>query len=418
VDATGWAAPVAAGLLLVAGLPRLVWGSPAQRALAAALCCSAGVLVVELDAVQDLLARLGLVPLGALVQCLATTGAAAAAYAVARQVAPQAQRPRPSPAVAALPVALLQCVLFAASGAADRPPTGTLFLDGFDRPAVMLLWAVTAAAAGAAGAVLLPLLRRHGPALPRLRSRIAVACTFAGAVVVGFAGIAMGAQLVLRAAGWPGAARLVAGATPLAPAGLALVAVGVLAVRAAAALDPARRWYRAHRALGELAGLAGELRTATPEWAATSVADRWSVRDPSGRLYRRVIGIRDASTTLLGALDGDAPLERAAAFARARCGPGPAAAALAEACWLREALRRRAAAQRPADPRPAQFPARAAEPPGSLDDEAAFLVAVARAWSSPLVAEFLAGTGDHAASPNTWDLSAWAAGDAGRAIAR
>src|SRR4051794_27805753 len=187
MGATSWAGPVAIGLLLAAGLPRLVWGSPAQRALAAALCCSAAVLAVELEAVQRGLAALGLVAFSALGQCLATTAAAAAAYAVARQVAPEPERPRVSPVAAALPVALLQCVLFAVSGVAERPPTGTPFLDAVDRPAVVLLWAVTAAAAGAAGAVLLPLLRRHGPALPLLRSRFAVACTFAGAVVVGLA---------------------------------------------------------------------------------------------------------------------------------------------------------------------------------------------------------------------------------------
>jgi hypothetical protein len=213
-------------------------------------------------------------------------------------------------------------------------------------------------------------------------------------------------------------ARLVAGATPLAPAGLAVVAVGVLAVRVSTALDPLRRWLRAHRAVRRLAGLAAELRAATPEWAASSVEDHWSLRDPSGRLYRTVIAIRDASATLLGALDGDAPLERAAAFARARCGPGVPAAALAEACWLRLALRQRAATPRPADSVAAQFPERTAEPPGSLDDEAAFLVAVARSWSSPLVAEFLDGAGDHAASRPGRVRAGRRAGAAGRAIAR
>jgi hypothetical protein len=397
VGVTSWAGPVAIGLLLAAGLPRLVSGSPSQRALATALCSSATVLAVELDVVQRPLAGLGLVPFSALVQCLGVTAAAAAGYALARQVAPEPLRPVLSPAAAGLPVALLQCVLFAVAGVADRPSTGRLFLDHVDRPAVVLLWVVTAAAAAAAGAVLLPLLRHYGPGLPLLRSRFAVACTFAGAVVVGFAGAAAGAQLVLRAAGWPGVARVVAEASPLAPLGLAVVAVGVLTARAATALDPVLRWCRDHRALRGLAGLAAELSAATPEWAVSSVEDRWSVRNPAGQLYRRVIAIRDASWTLLGALDGDAPLERAAEFARSRAGAGPEAAALAEACWLREALRERAGAARTADPRPAQFPEPSPEPPGSLDDEAALLVAVARAWSSPLIAEFLDAGAHHSA---------------------
>jgi len=290
-----------------------------------------------------------------------------------------------------VPVVLLQCLLFGVSGVAGRPVAGALFLDGVDRPAVVLLWLVTAGAAAAAGAVLLPLLRRYGPALALRRSRFAVACTFTGAVLVGFGGLATGVRMVLRAAHWPAAAGLVGGAVPLAPLGLAVVAVGVLAVRAATLLDPVLHWGRAHLALLRLAGLAAELAAAAPEWAISSVADRWSVRNPAGQLYRRVIAIRDASWTLLGSLDGDAPLERAAEFAAGRVGPGRPEAALAEACWLREAVRKRARAGRPSGPRATQFPQRPPEPPGSVDDEAAFLVAVARAWSSPLIAEFLGG---------------------------
>jgi hypothetical protein len=397
VGAAGWAGPVAVGLLLAAGLPRLVRGSPAQRALATALCSSAVVLALEPDVVQRSLGGPGAAPFAALAQCLGITVASAAAYAMARQVAPGAPRPALSPAAAGLPVGLAQCLLFAASGTADRPLAGPLFHAGADRPAVVALWLLTAAAAGAAGAVLVPLLLRHGPGLPLLRSRFAAACTVAGAVVVGFAGVAAGAQLVLRATGRPGAAEALTGAAPLAPLGLAVVAVGVLTARTVTALDPVRRWWRAHRALHRLAGLAAELATAVPEWAATSVEDRWTLRDPAGRLYRRVIAIRDASWTLLGALDDDPARQRAAEFARTRLGAGPAAAALAEACWLHAALRARVAEPRRREPRPVQFPGRHPEPPGSVDDEAAALVAVARAWSSPLVAEFLDRADHHAA---------------------
>jgi hypothetical protein len=389
-----WAAPVAIGLLLAAGLPRLVWGSPAQRALATAMCSAAVVLVLELDVVRRPLLERGLVPLGALLQCLAITLGAAAAYAMARQVAPEPGRRALSPAAVGVPVALLQCLLFAASGVGAGPSAGALFSDHLDRPAVVVLWLVTAAAAAAAGAVLLPLLRRYGPGLALRRSRFAAGATFVGAVLVGVAGLAMGARLALLVTGQPDAAALVAVAVPLAPLGLAVVAVGVLGVRAATALDPVLRWGRAHLALHRLGGLAGELAAAAPEWGVSSVDDRWSARNPADQLYRRVIAVRDASWTLLGSLDDDAPLERAAEFAAARTGGGRPAAALAEACWLRAAVRERARAGRPSGPRATQFPQRTPEPPGSVDDEAAFLVAVARAWRSPLTAEFLAGSGD------------------------
>jgi hypothetical protein len=390
--------PVAIGLLLVAGLPRLVWGSPSQRALATGLCSSAVVLALEVDAVQGPLAGLGAAAYAPLLQCLGVTLAAAAALAMVRQVSPMPLHPTVSPAVVGVPLALLQCLLYAASGVADEPATGRLFLDHTDRPAVVLLWLVTAAGPVAAGAFLLPLLRVHGPALALRRSRFAVACTFAGLVVVGFAGLAMGAQLLLRAAQWPGLGRMVAAATPLAPAGLALVAVGVLVVRAATALDPVVHWGRAHLALRRLDALARELVSAAPEWAVSSVENRWAVRNPGGQLYHRVIAIRDASWTLLGSLDGDVPLDRAAEFATARVGGGPGSAALAEACWLRYAVEVRARGERPAGPQPAQFPERLAEPPGSVDDEAGFLVAVARMWSTPMVEEFVDGlTADHSA---------------------
>jgi len=66
-------------------------------------------------------------------------------------------------------------------------------------------------------------------------------------------------------------------------------------------------------------------------------------------------------------------------------------AALAEACWLRYAIEARARGARPPGQGAAQFPDRVPEPPGSLSEEADFLVAVARAWRDPLVEEFLAG---------------------------
>jgi hypothetical protein len=386
-----WPTVGAAALLLIAGLPRLVWGSPSQRALATALCSCAVVLLLELDEVEDLLAPTGLTGLATLAQCLYVTLAAAAAFGMARQVSPTPLRPRVSAAVIGVPIGVLQCLLYAVSGVHDSPPTHTVFPDHVDDPAALGLWVVTAAGPVAAATVLLPVLRAFGPGLDRLRGRVAVACTFAGLVLVAFAGATMAAQLVLAAAGWPGVERLGAAGAPLAPTGLAVIASGVLAGRALALAQAAAGWCRAHLALRRLGGLARELETAVPEWGVTTLGHRWAVRKPAGQLYRRVIAIRDASWTLYGVVEGGVAVDCAVDFARSRRGSADehAGAALAEACWLRYAIAARARGARPQGHSAAHFPERVPEPPGSLSEEADFLVAVARAWRDPLIEEFL-----------------------------
>ncbi|HZG92268.1 MAG TPA: DUF6545 domain-containing protein, partial [Pseudonocardia sp.] len=138
--------------------------------------------------------------------------------------------------------------------------------------------------------------------------------------------------------------------------------------------------------------LAHRLAEAAPEWGISSVADRRTLRDPGGRLYRRVIAMRDASWTLVGLAEDGAVIERAQDFARSRAGPAgdEAVAVLAEACWLRYAVEAAARGARPVDADAARFPERVPEPAGSLREEAAFLVAVARLWYDPRVEEFLA----------------------------
>jgi hypothetical protein len=319
------------------------------------------------------------------------TLAAAAAFGMAQQVSPTPLRPGLSAAVVGVPIAVLQCALYAASGVHGAAPTHALFPDHADDPAALGLWVVTAAGPVAAAAVLLPVLRAFGPGLDRLRGRVAVACTFAGLVLVAFAGATAAAQLVLAAAGWPGVERLGAAGAPLAPTGLAVIASGVLAGRALALAQAARGWCRAHLALRRLDGLARELGEAVPEWGATTVEHRWAVRKPAGQLYRRVIAIRDASWTLYGVVEGGVAVDCAVDFARSRRGPvdEQSVAALAEACWLRYAIEARARGARASGHGGAQFPERVPEPPGSLSEEADFLVAVARAWRDPLVGEFL-----------------------------
>ncbi|MCO1656889.1 DUF6545 domain-containing protein [Pseudonocardia humida] len=387
-----WPTVVAAALLLAAGLPRLVWGSPSQRALATALCSCAVVLLLELDEVEDLLGPAGLAGPATLAQCLYVTLAAAAAFGMARQVSPTPLRPRVSAAVIGVPIGVLQCALFAVSGLPGAPPTHAQFPEHVHDPAVLGLWAVTAAGPVAAAAVLLPVLRAFGPGLDRLRGRVAVACTFAGLVLVAFAGATMAAQLVVAAVGLPGVERLGAAGAPLAPTGLAVIAAGVLAGRVLAVVQAIRGWVGAHLALRRLDGLARELGAAVPEWGVTTVEHRWAVRKPAGQLYRRVIAIRDASWTLFGVVEGGFAMECADGFARSRRGSlgEQAVAVLAEACWLRYAIEARARGARPPGPGAAHFPERVPEPPGSLSEEADFLVAVARAWRDPLIDEFLA----------------------------
>ncbi|WP_214407318.1 DUF6545 domain-containing protein [Pseudonocardia lacus] len=386
-----WPTLAAAALLLVAGLPRLVWGSPSQRALATALCSCAVVLLLELDEVEDLLVPSGLTGPATLAQCLYVTLAAAAAFGMARQVSPTPLRPRVSAAAIGVPIAVVQCLLYAASGVHGAPPTHTVFPDHADDPAALGLWVVTAAGPVAAAAVLLPVLRAFGPGLDRLRGRVAVACTFAGLVLVAFAGATMAAQLVVAALGLPGAQRLGVAGTPLAPVGLAVIATGVLAGRALAIVQAVDGWFRAHLALRRLDGLARELGAAVPEWGVTTVEHRWAVREPAGQLYRRVIAIRDASWTLYGMVEGGVAVDCAVDFARSRRGVvgEQEVAALAEACWLRYAIEARARGRRPPGPGAAHFPERVPEPPGSLAEEADFLVAVARVWRDPLIEEFL-----------------------------
>jgi hypothetical protein len=383
----------AAALLLAAGLPRLVWGSPSQRALATALSSCAAALLLELDPVEDLFAPVGLTGFATLLQCLYVTLAAAAAFAMARQVSPTPLRPRLSPAAIGLPVGALQCLLYAVSGVHGAPPTHTVFPDHVGDPAVLGLWLVTAGGPVVAAAVLLPVLRAFGPGLEQRRGRAAVACTFAGLVLVGFGGVAMGVQLVLAAVDLPGVERMGAAAAPLAPTGLAVIAVGVLATRTVTALLPAAGWLRAHVALRRLDGLARELGAAAPEWGMSSAEHRWALRKPVGQLYRRVITIRDASWTLFGLVEEGVAVECAVDFARSRRGDDgeQAVAALAEACWLHYAISARARGVRPAGDGSAHFPERVPEPPGSLSEEVDFLLAVARAWRDPLVGEFLAG---------------------------
>jgi hypothetical protein len=385
-----WVGAVAVALLLLAGLPRLVWGSRSQRALATALCGAALATALEFDEVEQLLAGRGLAAFGTLLQCLFVTLAAGAAFGMAKQVSPTPLRPRISPAAAGLPVAAVQGLLFGLSGVAGAPPTGSLFIDHVGRPAVVALWLVTAAGPVAAGAVLLPVLCRYAPGLPQRRARFAVDCTVAGSVAVGLAGLAMGLQLVAVGIGRADLAAVAAAAAPLAPVGLAVVACGVLAVRVVTTFTPLLRWLSSHRALRKLDGLAAELVAAAPEWDVSTVEDRWAVRNPGDQLYRRVIAIRDASWTLFGLVDNEV-ITRALDFARSRAGfAGEAAvAALAEACWLRYAVEARARGAQPFDATAAHFPERIPEPPGSLHEEAAFLVGLARMWRHPLVDEFL-----------------------------
>ena len=388
--AGAWIGAVAVALLLLAGLPRLVWGSRSQRALATALCAAAAVLTLELDGVEQLLADHGHAAYRTLVQCLFVTVAAAAAFGMAKQVSPTPLCPPISPAAAGLPVAAVQGLLFGASGVSASASTGTFFLDHGQRPAVVALWLVTAATPAAAGVVLVPVLWRYAPGVPQRRARFAVECTVAGAVVVGLAGLAMGLQLLATAAGRADLAAAAGNAAQLAPIGLGIVACGVLGVRVATALTPILRWFGSHRALRRLDVLATELVAAAPEWGISSVEDRWAVRNPADQLYRRVIAIRDASWTLFGLVDNTV-LTRALDFARSRAGFAgeQAVAALVEACWIRYAMRARAGGVRPFGADAAHFLERVAEPPGSLRSEAAFLVGVARLWRHPLVEEFV-----------------------------
>jgi hypothetical protein len=202
---------------------------------------------------------------------------------------------------------------------------------------------------------------------------------------------------VLAAVGSPALDRVGAAAEPLAPVGLGVVAVGVLGTRLLTAAAPLARWFGDHRALRRLEPLARHLAAAAPEWGISSVADRRTLRDPAGRLYRRVIAVRDASWTLVGLAEDGAVIERAQDFARARAGQAgdEAVAVRAEACWLRYAVEAAARGARPVDADDARFPERVPEPAGSLREEAAFLVAVARMWHDPRVEEFLADPPAH-----------------------
>jgi len=124
---------------------------------------------------------------------------------------------------------------------------------------------------------------------------------------------------------------------------------------------------------------------------------RWQLRHSITRLYHVIIGIRDASWSMLGRVDDDI-VAAAIEFAGQHHGKQDevALASLAEACWLSYAVRvwEPPVNDTPLSPRPEtvadpQFLRRSDhEPLGSIEEELAFLGPLADAWRDPLLIEF------------------------------
>lgn len=224
--------------------------------------------------------------------------------------------------------------------------------------------------------------------------RVAIGLTAGGLIALGAAAVGKAAQVLMESAAAIGPERLTGAIDVLSSAGLTLIAAGFIAPRLATAVDRPRRWLSAQIAVRRLSALADELAEAAPEWALRGDRTPTSLRDPSIRLYRQVILIRDASWTLLGSVD-DALIAEAVTFARRWAGSDneQAVAALAEACWLSHAVRvRRSGHGTPphGDQDLVILDRASDEAIGSLDDEADFLVAVAGAWrNTGLIDRFL-----------------------------
>lgn len=388
-----WLDVVPLAALLAAGLPRLAAHSPRQRALAGAFVAAALALALESDLVETAVTTGTGSTILVFIQCLAVTAAAAATYGLARRVslAPLFQ-PVP-PLAAAAPVALCQGVLLYLADTTAAPPTHDFFLAHAHQPQIVGLWCVTTGAAGAAGALLLLVVRQYGPGMAGRGLRFASRCIQLGVLLLIPAALLRGAQVLVATADAADAdaAEIHLADPALAPAGLTLIAVGVLAARSVPLLKPLERWFSAHRALRRLSRLAAELIAAAPEWGDATEASAWSLRDPSGQLYLKVILIRNASFSLWGGYTDDALIGQALAFAQDRVASGRYTdmLAVAEACWLRAAINNRARGTEP-NTAEVEFGDRGpAGPAGSLRDDTAFLLAVERTWSGPLVEEFL-----------------------------
>lgn len=371
-------------VLLVAGLPRLVARSGARRAAGRALVAAAAAVALDVDGLRDVTTMgdpttTGDLALADLVQLVLVTVAASNALSVARWVSLDDTRPRGRPVAGGLLVVLLQLVLFGAAGpagaAAADPALGYL-VGTAGRIEVALLWSVTLAWPLVAGVALLQVSRTYAPAATG-PDRVAVVGSVGGLLLLG---TGAGVHVTAAVTGSPALAGPVGG---LYAAGVAIVGGAMLVPSVVVIGAPLAGWIGITIALHRLDPLARALVSAAPEWAPLPDPPRiWRPsRDPTIRLYRTIIMIRDTTWDLLRLVDDD---EVGAAVVYGRhCRPDDdlAATALAEACWLSYAICLSRAGGAPvADQEVVFLPRDADEPVGSVAEEVDFLTAVARAW--------------------------------------
>lgn len=147
-------------------------------------------------------------------------------------------------------------------------------------------------------------------------------------------------------------------------------------------------WIAAHVVRWRLHMLAGHLQTATPELDRNRIRG-WTPRDPEVQLHYRIITMRDAEWALLGFVDEKvAAAAWRAAKESCRGADSREVQALATACVLHLAIRARAAGKIPVISK-IEFPQMLADGPlRSIWQEAADLLAIQRAWDSPVALTF------------------------------
>lgn len=376
----------ALGLVLV-GVRR--WGGNAisRRCIGVAAAAAGAALIVGLPPLPQWLGSWEVPHLGMLVQALLICTAGTALFAAAQRVAMSATLLSVPPVGVGLSISAIQVTLFFAAtgnGRTDDPQIE-----------VAMLWVVTVGWPAVAAAVLLSSLRLWGSTL-RGPTRTTAELLRVGLLVLAMGGLLHGLRF-LPVAPAP-RHHAVAVATQLSDAitvvGLLTIALGLAVPDLSKLAAPAWRWGRAALVLHRLRQLATELGEATPEWDSGGPTPSWAWSDArhlEPAVYRAVIRIRDATWTLLGAVE-DVEIRHAITVAlRARPGGRQiAVAALAEACWLRRAVHRRThGSAPPTRPYALRVLERAPdEAIGSLDDEVAFLSAVARAWRSRTARSF------------------------------
>lgn len=383
-----WLAVGVCTALLVAGIPRLRGPAPGRRwlgiaAVAAALTTMTGIPTVHEVVVPAVLSRNGLIVL----QHLGVTLGATALLSVTRRLAVTGGFLSTSPVAYGLLVAVLQVCLIASN---PDPLLAVGTPEGAGLWIVTIGWAVVGC-----GQLLSQLSLWAAAADNPLKCQAHTLA--AGILVLLLGGLAQATHLVLDAVSTlpGGQGQLDATITRgILLGGLAITACGLLLARVVTTARPLVRWVHTVVALRRLSRLATALASATPEWVRELPPARWNQTDfrhPDRRLYQVVIFIRDATVTLLGAVDNEL-IRAAVGFAlHRRPHARPASLeALAEACWLRYAADTRAAGgTTPPYDRDMQILDADPGPTGSLGDEVIFLTAVAAAWDGPLVEQFI-----------------------------